>query len=45
MLKYKNIVFDFGNVIAAFDEDSILDQFCNSPEDHAILKNAVFLSI
>ena len=42
MLKYKNIVFDFGNVIAAFDEDSILNQFCNSPEDHAILKNAVF---
>lgn len=42
MLKYKNVVFDFGNVIATFDEDSILDQFCNTPEDHAILKHAVF---
>lgn len=42
MTKYKNIVFDFGNVIATFDEDYILGKFCNSPEDHALLKKAVF---
>lgn len=44
MLKYKNIVFDFGNVIATFDEDYILDKFCDSPEDHTILKDTVFQS-
>lgn len=42
MLKYKNIVFDFGNVIATFDEDYILGKFCDSPEDLTLLKKAVF---
>ena len=42
MLKYKNVVFDFGNVIATFDEDYILGKFCDSPEDLELLRNAVF---
>lgn len=42
MLNYKNIIFDFGNVLAAFDEDYILGKFCPSPEDIPVMKNAVF---
>lgn len=42
MLKYKNIIFDFGNVIATFDEDYILGKFCDNKEDQEILKKAVF---
>ena len=42
MLKYKNVVFDFGNVIATFDEDYILGKFCDSTEDLELLRNAVF---
>lgn len=42
MINYKNVVFDFGNVIAKFDEDYILGQFCESTEDLPILKQAVF---
>ena len=42
MLKYKNVVFDFGNVIATFDEDYILGKFCDSPEDLELLRSAVF---
>ena len=34
MLKYKNVVFDFGNVIATFDEDYILGKFCEIGRAH-----------
>ena len=27
-MKYKNIVFDFGNVIGRFDGKAILSEFC-----------------
>lgn len=42
MLHYKNIVFDFGNVLGSFDEDYILRQFCSDPADLPLLKKAVF---
>ena len=29
-MKYKNIIFDFGNVIGKFDESSILSLFCDT---------------
>ena len=36
-MKYKNIVFDFGNVIGKFDGNYILEQFCSSQEDMELL--------
>lgn len=36
-VKYKNIVFDFGNVIGKFDGNYILKQFCSSQEDMELL--------
>ena len=36
-VKYKNIVFDFGNVIGKFDGNYILEQFCSSREDMELL--------
>ncbi len=36
-VKYKNIVFDFGNVIGKFDGNYILKQFCSSQEDIELL--------
>ena len=36
-VKYKNIVFDFGNVIGKFDGNFILEQFCSSREDMELL--------
>lgn len=41
-MKYKNIIFDFGNVLGTFDPDYILKQFCDSPEDFPILYDAAF---
>lgn len=41
---YKNIIFDFGNVIGRFNGDYILRQFCDSEEDRAILAEAIFPS-
>ena len=41
-MKYKNIVFDFGNVIGKFDGNYILKQFCPSPEDMDILLPALY---
>lgn len=41
-MKYKNIVFDFGNVIGKFDGDYILRQFCSSQEDMDILRPALY---
>ena len=41
-MKYKNIVFDFGNVIGRFDADYILSQYVHSKEDFTILADAIF---
>lgn len=41
-MKYKNIIFDFGNVLGTFDPDYILKQFCDSPEDFPILYDAAY---
>ena len=41
-MRYKNIVFDFGNVIGSFDADYILGQYVHSEEDFTILTNAIF---
>ena len=38
----KNVIFDFGNVIARFEPDRTIAAFEDSPEDHEILKEAVF---
>lgn len=41
-MKYKNIVFDYGNVLGTFDPTYILDQFCDSEKDFAILNDVVY---
>ena len=41
-MKYKNIVFDYGNVIAKFDGLAILRSFCESQEDADLLRNIVY---
>lgn len=41
-MKYKNIIFDFGNVLASFNEDDMLSHFCTNTADFPILKKAVF---
>ena len=38
----KNIVFDFGNVIAKFEPENIASQFCDNENDRALLMTAVF---
>ena len=43
-VKYKNIVFDFGNVVGKFDERHILMQFCSSEEDYEDLLPVLFSS-
>lgn len=35
-MKYKNIVFDFGNVIGRFDGKAILSEFCPYEEELVI---------
>ena len=40
-MKYKNIIFDFGNVLASFQEDEMLSYFCDEA-DFDILRPAVF---
>lgn len=40
-INYKNIVFDFGNVLGTFCEHEILSAFCEE-KDEAIFKDAVF---
>lgn len=42
MLPYKNIVFDFGNVIATFDEMHILHQLNASEPDIPLLREIIF---
>lgn len=41
-MKYKNIIFDFGNVIGKFDGRYLLKQFSSSPEDEDLLFSAIF---
>lgn len=41
-MKYKNIIFDFGNVLATFNEEDMLSHFCSDRSDFSILKKAVF---
>lgn len=41
-MKYKNIIFDFGNVIGRFDGRYILQQFCSSEEDYQTLAYSIF---
>lgn len=41
-MKYKNIIFDFGNVIGRFNGNYLLNQFCTSEEDCRILGSIIF---
>ena len=41
-MKYRNIIFDFGNVIGKFDGHYILRQFCSSEQDLEFLFDAIF---
>ena len=41
-MKYKNIIFDFGNVIGRFNGRYILQHFCSSEEDYQILAVSIF---
>ncbi len=41
-MRYKNIIFDFGNVIAEFNEHKIIESYCHTPEDFLVLKQAIF---
>lgn len=40
-MKYKNIVFDFGNVLGWFNETYILEQFFDKSEDFTLLRNLI----
>ena len=40
-MKYKNIVFDFGNVLATFNENKILSKYCNQ-DDLLTLRNCIY---
>lgn len=41
-MKYKHIIFDFGNVLAKFNEQAIIENFSSSKEDFGLIKKAVF---
>ena len=41
-MKYKNIVFDFGNVIGKFDGRYMLEQFCPSKKDCDLLYPLIY---
>lgn len=41
-MKYKNIVFDFGNVIGKFDGRYMLEQFCSSKKDCDLLYPLIY---
>ena len=43
-MRYKNIIFDFGNVIGKFKGDYILGKFASTPEDYDILADAILSS-
>lgn len=42
IMRYKNIVFDYGNVLGVFDPEYILRQFCDSEEDFPVLYDALY---
>ena len=39
--RYRNIVFDFGNVVARFNPDMLIARFCENEADRPLLKKAV----
>lgn len=41
-MEYKNIVFDFGNVIARFDPEYLLSRHCKDQNDFPLLMDALF---
>lgn len=41
-MKYKNIIFDYGNVLGRFDPKFILRQFCDTEEDFPVLYEALY---
>lgn len=41
-MKYKHIIFDFGNVLVKFGEKQIIGPFCSNSEDSALMKKAIF---
>ena len=41
-MKYKNVIFDFGNVIGQFDGRYLLEQFCQSPQDCDLLIPVIY---
>ena len=41
-MKYKNIIFDFGNVIGKFDGKYIMQQFCGSKADCSLLCSVIY---
>lgn len=41
-MKYKNIIFDYGNVIGKFDGNYIMRQFCSSEEDCRLLSSVIY---
>lgn len=43
-MKYRNMIFDFGNVIGSFDADYILGQYAHSSEDFSLLAESIFKS-
>lgn len=42
IMKYKNIIFDFGNVLAAFKEAELSQRFCTNEADSQLFKKLVF---
>ncbi len=41
-MKYRNIVFDFGNVVGQFNAPKILGHFCDSKEDYELLASVIY---
>ena len=41
-MKYKNIVFDFGNVLVKFDPDRLVRVYCPEDNDFEIVKDKLF---
>ena len=41
-MNYKNIIFDFGNVVGSFDADYILNHYVDNKKDFQILTDAIF---
>ena len=41
-MKYKNIVFDFGNVIVRFNSTSLIAPYCDNDNDIEIIKDKLF---